>query len=272
MAARNWIAKVLGSFRRRVNKQSETPTERKLKTAQAITRIEERVLKKLGVRLEGSATDRLEVWIQESLRPCHPNLEQPLRAAIQAFDTIQERKRISPELLDVIVDAASSSSIPLYETVTGLLSELTGLFVEAQDALLAMANHSCRQVRFNAILCIGESTPRSLSVQILRQGLYDRSAKVRVKAADCIGRMRLRELIPDLEEASRVETNAKAKATMEFELKLLLDGYILERNSDSTLDLTVRIKGGIVGRPVSELELKQRGIEAIVADMIGEPS
>src|SRR5205823_314602 len=146
--------------------------------------------------------------------------------------------RTSPEWLAPIVNAASSSRVPLYENATSLLSELTEHFPAACDAVANMAQATRSRVRFNAILCLGRSTPPSLTLQILRQCLRDKSARVRLKAADWAGRLRLRKIVPDLEEAAARERNANARRTIEFELKLLRDGYILEPGSDEGLMIT----------------------------------
>ena len=155
--------------------------------------------------------------------------------------------------------------------MTDLLSDLSGQFTEVQEAIETMARDPHSHVRFNAILCIGASTPASMSMQLLRQCLHDKSARVRGKAADWIGRMRLRELVPDLEEASRNETHVEAKDTINFELRLLRDGYILARQSDGTFSVTARTKIGCIGCFVSESELNRRGIDAIVADLAERP-
>jgi hypothetical protein len=230
----------------------------------------EKLREKLASWRAQSARDRFESWMQDYLRRRYPELEAPLRAAIHAFDTIQETKCVTPELLAAIVGAASSSRRPLYESATTLVSELTGQFPEAQEAIVTMARNPHSHVRFNAILCIGKSTPEPVSIQLLRESLRDNSAKVRGKAADWIGRMRLRELISDLEDASQREKNVNAKKTIDFELRLLRDGHILERTSDEGFNVITHTKIGCASRFVSESELNRRGIDVIVAELAKE--
>jgi hypothetical protein len=170
-------------------------------------------------------------------------------------------------LLVPIVEAASSSRRPLYENATQLLSKLTGKFSEAREAVESMAMDPRSYVRFNAILCLGKLTPATFTAQLLRQGLRDKSANVRRKAADWTGRLRTRELVPDLETAAAQEKNAKVKVTIEFELKLLRDGYIKEPSSDNGFDVTTHTDDGIRSRWVSGSELRKRGINAIVKEL-----
>ena len=215
-----------------------------------------------------SIRDWYEPWLRGYLRKRCPELEPALLAAIDAFDSIQQGKSVTPEVLEPIVEAASSSRRPVYENATTLLGKLTEHHAEARAAVGTMANNSRSHVRFNAILCLGKSTPLSFSVPLLKQGLRDKSANVREKAADWAVTLRLRELVPDLEEAAAQEKNAGAAETIEFGLKLLRDGYILEPGPDDGFDVTTFSQhGGIAGRWVRRTELESRGLQAILAEL-----
>jgi hypothetical protein len=208
-----------------------------------------------------------EPWLRDYLRKRQPDLEPQMLAAIDAFDIIQEENRVDSALLAPIVEAASSSRRPLCENATSFLGKLTGEYVLARESVDRMALDSRSYVRFNAILCLGKATPLDFAIRLIRQGLRDKSAHVRKKAADWAGSLRLREAVPDLESALTVETNTKAKETIEFELRLLRDGHILEPDSDDGFFITAFISNGVGGRWVSRVELEQRGIETIIAEM-----
>jgi HEAT repeats len=215
----------------------------------------------------GKIREQFEPWLRDYLRRRYPELEPTLLRAIVAFETVQESSSITPELLAPIVEAASSSRRPLYENATGFMGILTGEFAEAREAVKAMANDVRSHVRLNAILCLAKSTPHDLTVRLLQQGLQDKSANVRQKAADWAGRLRMRDVVPDLESAAARENNAKTKATIEFELKLLRDGYILEPGPDDGFEVTTFTNNGIASRWIAASELKQRGVDAIVAEL-----
>jgi hypothetical protein len=198
-------------------------------------------------------------------------LEPALLAAIDAFDSIQRNRRITPELLAPIVEAASSSRGPLFENATRFLGQLTGQFAQACDAVEGMAQNPRSHVRFNAIISLHKSTPLPLTLRILRRGLRDKSARVRAKAADWAGMLRLREIIPDLEEATARERHEETQRTMEFELKLLRDGYILEPGPNDGFNVTTFCRVGITSRWISRSELEQRGVDAVAAEMAAKP-
>jgi hypothetical protein len=212
-----------------------------------------------------------EPWLRDYLRKRQPDLEPQLLAAIDAYDTIQEEKRLDAGLLAPIVAAASSSRRPLYENATELLGKLTGEYAIARDVVEGMAVDLRSPVRFNAILCLKKTTPLDFTLRIIRQGLRDKSANVRRKAADWAGRLRIRQVVPELEAAFAVEKNNKAKETIEFELRLLRDGYILKPEKAGTFCVTAFTPNGCGSRWFKGTEIEQRGMEAIVAEFASDP-
>jgi hypothetical protein len=212
-----------------------------------------------------------EPWLRDYLRKRYPDLEPAILAAIDAFDTIKIDKRLNQELLAPIVEAASSSRRPLYENATGFLAKLTGDYAEAHEAVAKMSQDSRSHVRFNSLLCLAKATPLAFTLRLIRQGLQDKSSIVRQKAADWAGRLRLREVVLDLEEAFGKEQNAKVKATIEFELKLLRDGYILKPDPDGGFWITAFTPNGTGSRRVEQTEFERRGIQAIVAEIAVDP-
>jgi hypothetical protein len=190
-----------------------------------------------------------------------------LLAAINAFDTVLDENRLDATLLAPIVEAASSSRRPLYENATGFLGKLTAEYALARESVERMALDARSHVRFNAILCLKKATPLDFTFRLIRQGLRDKSANVRGKAADWAGRLRIREFVPDLEAAFTAEQNAKAKQVIEFELRLLRDGYILETAPDDGYNVTAFSSNGIGSRWVASSELEQRGIQDIIAEL-----
>lgn len=213
-----------------------------------------------------------EPWMEDYLRRRYPELEEPLLRAIDAFDAIQETGQITPDRLAPIIDAVQSSRGPLYVNASGLLASLTGQYPDACAALLALSQHPKSHVRFNAVISIGESTPRPLALQILRERLKDKSSRVRTKAADWIQRRRIRECIPDLEAALALETHRETLETIDFGLRLLRDGYILGEVRGERVSVWVLLPDdsqcSSMGTSIDQSELTKRGIEVIVQEII----
>ncbi len=212
---------------------------------------------------------RFERWLEGSLTKRSAELEKLLFAAIDAYDIILDENRLDAALLAPIVEAACDSHALLYENVPRFLGKLTAESPLARESVERMAVDSKSHVRFNAILCLRKETPPDFTLRLLQQGLRDKSSRVRTKAADWAGRLLVAELVPDLEAAFAKEKHETTKGTLEFELRLLRDGYILEpdEDDDDHFSITVRIPNGTRGGWVSRSELDQRGIQAIVAEL-----
>jgi len=160
-------------------------------------------------------------WMDSYLRKRCPELEQPLLAAIDAFDDIQSGGPSDKHHLKPLVDAASSDRIPLYENATNLLGRLALTQPSAQDAISEMAKGSQAHIRFNALLCVSESAPGSFGRAIVSNALLDPSSRVREKAADWASRCSMKELVPELREALQHEPSEKVRLCLEYSLKTL---------------------------------------------------
>lgn len=211
--------------------------------------------------------DRYESWIASRLEPRFPELVAPLRAALDALERIRIQERTDPADLRSLVDLLRSPRRPLYENGADLIRELTADRAEVRDAVAELASDKKAHVRFNAILCLSDVTPPEFSVMILRQALLDGSARVRQKVADWALRLKLAELTPDLERASLKEKRAATKKTIDFSLRLLRDGYVVEEASGDSVSITVPRNGSIVGRYFSRAEFEAKGGAALAAEM-----
>jgi hypothetical protein len=212
--------------------------------------------------------DRFQPWVEKSLRPRFPELEAPLMAAVDAFDLVQRTDELLPQRLRPILDAVSSSRRGLYENTCEFMQILSAKWPEANEAIVAMSQSTKAHVRFNAILCLGDSTPGTTVERILKSGLLDKSSRVRRKAADWICRLRKTEFVPELAIAQSSEPDAKVRSGMEFSLRLLRDGYILRPGESGFYELTVlRDDGSVIGTSVKDETLRTRGVDAIASEL-----
>jgi hypothetical protein len=203
-------------------------------------------------------------WLRDYLQRKCPELRPAMQATLDAID---REERVTPQLIAPLVEAVTTTRRCLLECAACFLSELTGRYEAACDAVARMARDAHSEVRLGAILCLGKRTPRRLAVDILRQGLRDPSARVRGKAADWAGRLRLRELVADLEAAAHAEDDSKTAEVIRFALKLLRDGYLIEPQPGGTFAVVAYGRNGITSRLVPRRELRRRGLDAIVAEL-----
>jgi hypothetical protein len=97
--------------------------------------------------------------------------------------------------------------------------------------------------------------------------LSDKSSRVREKAADQALTLHLSELTADLQRALSVETRDDTKGTIEFSLRLLRDGYILEDEDADRIFITFLATYGITSHSVSREDLDTKGLEAIIREV-----
>jgi hypothetical protein len=220
------------------------------------------------IRLVGKQRKKFQPWVEKTLRPRFPELEAPLMAAVDAFDAAQESGRLLPEQLAAIVAALSSPRRPLYENVCGLMGTLSANHPEAEAAILAMSRSPKSHVRFNALICLNKSTPAGTMEQVLKAGLLDKSARVRIKATDWICGLRKAEFVHELAAALLAERQSDVRRTMSFVLRLLRDGYILEEVEQDCKSVTVLTEeGGVRNRIFTEETLRTQGIDAVVIEL-----
>jgi hypothetical protein len=210
----------------------------------------------------GKMRDPWDQWLR-----LYAEFKPQLARANRAFNAIEKRKRITAKLLAPIVEAASNPRASLFKNAIELLAKLADQYLEAQEAVLAMVRDPHWNVRFNAICCLEKPTPLAMTLQMLRKGLRDRSAKVRWKAADRALYLGVRELVPELERADAFEKHEAAKTEISYSLSLLRDGYSLRQWPDGGFAVSTFTTNGISARKVSQSELRRRGIETIVAEI-----
>jgi hypothetical protein len=216
----------------------------------------------------GEMRDHYENWIQRQLEDQCPDLVEPIRAAVRAYERILASFKCSGRSLQVIVDAACSTRVALSSCGGHLLANLTVIHQAARDAVLGMSEDRQSHVRINAIHLVSAGIPHAFSVPIIQKGLNDRSATVRRIAADRALHLNLKSLVGDLQSQLARETDERTKKAIDYSLRLLRDGYILKPKGKGEYCLTVpTLYGGVAGRFVTKQELKKKGIQALVAEV-----
>jgi hypothetical protein len=122
-------------------------------------------------------------------------------------------------------------------------------------------------VRFAALCCLLPNTPGDITHRLLRGGLSDKSSRVRWKAAQMVGDFERKEFLPELEAAFSRETNLKARGEIELHLRLLRDGHIVKPSEPAGFYVTVRVKNGISSGYVTEEAMKEKGVDAVAAEL-----
>lgn len=159
--------------------------------------------------------DLLPSLVREYVRPRKPHLVEPLSAAL---DVLASEGELTTATLQGVFEAASDDNQSVYELGTTVLGKLAERFEEGQHAIKEMSRSKRAHVRHNAVLCLSEDVPVQITTGVIRLALVDKAARVRRKAADWLGRLRLRSVAPDLEKALSVERDEETRRVMSAEL------------------------------------------------------
>jgi hypothetical protein len=196
----------------------------------------------------------------------HPDDEKAVLAAADAYDVAVAAGKIAPGQLQVIIDAVSNPRTRVWENCIYLLQSASEQWPQAAEAILDMMRSTKANVRFAALCSLGPQTPSPVIDQAIRNGLCDRSSRVRWKAADKANQLDCKHLIPDVQRALQSETNARAKASIELDCAFLRDGYLAKPQGDGSFHISIKLPRGGTCVNVSAKELEERGIEAILSE------
>ncbi len=190
-------------------------------------------------------------------------------AAADAYDASEAAGRILPEELARIVDAVADSRMGVWANGSHLMAMAMERWEDARREFKKLLNHPKAHVRFAALCSLQEELPRDLIDGSIRQGLGDKSAKVRWKASGRASTLNCRHLLPEIDAAIRAEKNIKALSSLQFDYLWLRDGYIRRDLPDGRVTLSIRLPTGGGGSvTVTSGEIESKGIERIIAEYL----
>jgi hypothetical protein len=214
---------------------------------------------------------RDEPWPLPLLRSQGADLDDKLRDALAAYDAAAADPAASADVIVPIVRAALDPHVAIHEHAAQLLAHLTAEHEAARVAVAKMSDQPNWQYRFNALLCLDASTPKSFAAELVGRLLTDSSPRVREKAAEQALQLNLEALTDALRDAASSETNDAALTAIEFSRDMLRDGYTMKPSSGGFL-ITVWTGTGTAGRWYSRAELESAGLDAILLALGGSAS
>jgi hypothetical protein len=210
-----------------------------------------------------SESESVVSWARDYLEARHPELVRPVLAAAEAFDRACASGELQPDDLRAVASVARDRRSLVAEYGASLLGALAAQFETARTEILSMSTDSKAHVRISALIALIELDPSDTHVSVALRALKDKSAKVRLLAADKVLTWRLASLIPALEEALLAEQDIAQREQLDLVISLLRDGYKIVPQGDA-IDVYVQpSNGGIRVLSVSENELRTKGIEGV---------
>lgn len=213
-----------------------------------------------------------EPWPLPFLRAQRDALDPQLLLALSAYDTIVRKQAADSITLGPIVRAACDSHAVVYENATALLAHLPADYEVARGAVTEMSKQRNWQSRFSALLSLRPTTPEELSERIVRTLLFDKSTRVREKAADQALRLGLKGLVDVLRAVTLTESDAAVLNGLEFSIAMLRDGYVVKRGGGDGVWVTVWTGNGAVGSWYSQSDFERRGLPNILSTLGRAPT
>lgn len=137
---------------------------------------------------------------------------------------------------------------------------------------LMMTGKAAEKVR--VLGALWHHLPKSFCMNLIRQGIRDRSKLVRPTAANVARCLILSEMVDALCQAATIERDPETKWHIEHAVALIRDGYHLYQLPDGTEAFVVRISDGfpaellypVPGRCINS-DIKQKGPEAVAEEI-----
>jgi len=214
----------------------------------------------------GTQRQQYEQWFAKRRGPRHIEDERASLEAADAYDEICRSGKLSQPLVKILLNAVESPRALVWNCGVDLLKKLMKTWPEIALEILQVQKNSSSTVRFNAMCCVDDSMPRQTATEMIEMGLGDKSGRVRWKAAQQAEWLNVSDAIPLLTQAVEAEKNAKVRASLQHSLRLLKDGYILDKQVDGTYSLWLRVRDGHSGRSVTKSELDAKGIDTIIRE------
>ena len=148
------------------------------------------------------------------------------RRAVDAYERSQSQGVLSDEALADIMRAAKSRRRGPFYIGIELMAALYGQFPDVEIAWRQLSVSRDGHERWVAITALyPDRIPNSFAEELIRAALTDRSAKVRMFAAERIYTRKLRSLLPNLKETLPNERNEKVANHRQWVLDMLERGH-----------------------------------------------
>jgi hypothetical protein len=171
---------------------------------------------------------------------------------------VQTSRTLSDRDIEVLKRGLFESYVVVCCHYSGkFLCQLSYVDKRVTDILMDLATNKSSKVRFNAIMVMLYRPCDDLLNYVIHSGLDDKSARVRAKTADVIGRLDLKEYAGILQECIDKEEKIMVKDEMEFSHYWLTHDYKIEEKTEYGYSIRVKTETGFTGVTFNEEQYKQ---------------
>jgi hypothetical protein len=197
----------------------------------------------------------------------------PAFIALDTFEALASRSTISKEDLGPVVEAACSRYFVSWDIGMTFLSRLAWTHPAAREVMASLMRTGKADARVHLLGTLSDHLPKSICVELIRQGLKDRSKVVRRTAAGVSRCLILSEMVDELCQVASVERDAETRWQMRHAVALIRDGYDLYNRPDGSEAFVVRISDGFPakllwpGPGYTEADISEQGARAVAEEV-----
>lgn len=216
-------------------------------------------------------------WLAE--RREDESKKKPAYDALAAYEALATRNTITKEELSPVLQAARSRYFVSRDIGMRFLSRLAAKHSVVREAMADLIRIGKAAEKVHVLGSLSDYLPKSFCIDLIRQGLKDRSKLVRRAAADVSRCLVLSEMVDDLCQAARVERDVgtswpDTKWQIEHAVALIRDGFDLYKRPDGSEAFVVRISDGFPATLLcpgpgwcTEADIKQMGAKAVAEEL-----
>ncbi len=179
-----------------------------------------------------------------------------ISSIIDSIYEIKNTKTIMVNQIDIFKEGLCQPNEIIFFDLSGkYLIQLLDYDDRIEKLILDLSTDKSSRTRFNIITLMLYKPNDKLIEVILKNGLKDKSFKVREKSADTILRLEKHNLLDELSNQITVEKDKDKINKLSIYYNILKDGYLVEKN-EFGCNLTIKTKTGLTGRTIDESEYK----------------
>lgn len=207
--------------------------------------------------MQGVRRNSIDAWIQSHLDGKYSDWAVKLRTLLATYDRAQRSGRLDSRGVDQFEEAVRQKGKPA-EMAAELLGELARRFEAAAKGMENLLEDPKPSNKLKGLIALYSVGPNTSVLDRYRVALRDKSAKVRILAADHALRRRFKTLVGDLNAQIFAEEDSNVRSHLVHARDLLRDGFHKWRDESGKLLITRRNQSGEFSTTVLDDKLEPK--------------
>jgi|SRR5688572_4557571 len=185
---------------------------------------------------------------------------------IDAGYEIQKKKKVTDKHFKLFEKAVREPYLVVFCHLAGeFLCTLSYTYEEAEEIFIRLSQDRDSNVRLNNITNLLRWPTKKIIDIVLKNGLNDKSTRVRAKVGDVISRLQLKRYARILPRYIEKEENVEVKKRLEYGLFWITHEYEVKKSEIKGYDLWIKVGTATIGLTITFKEYKD--IDNVVAEI-----